>query len=596
MNQTSINLVSLGLLIGLTSCGKDNSSQQPSPEDRSSAWTKAQLEVDAAPFLIVQIEDGSAPKVLKSHIASEGFEGELGTDELVVTTENDDSAKDQSAESYFYGAGGSSCFSQSYRTCKPVYSKGNNRVTYAYSSHSQDQKTGRTYIRYKRSTLSYYNKKTNQYQNFSYRNRPSQYKQQEGSSYSYQKLLPHIKDLAFLTPPTVPQSSRVKANFGRSLFHDTSLSKNGQVSCASCHQPDNNFTDGLNVGVGVGQTHRRTPTIVNSFLLNQLFWDGRANSLEEQAKGPIEASLEHGISRGHVAKTILYKYRQTYENIFGPFPIELAKWIEESSNHGALPQSATPNLFDVSDYIWDSIGTRSMRDQIVSNAARNGVDRKDYISRLAWIENNQPAEWIENYNAMPTMVRYQLDLVFNHFAEAVATFERGIVAYESPFDKFAQNLISTNGNVTHAIAASSGFGEKELVGFKLFSGKANCITCHNGKGFSDQKYHNLGLAQHNAVLDIGRAAVIPEGIERREAIGAFRTPTLRNISIGQPFMHDGSHPTLMSVLEHYNSLASTPAVGKIDPILKPLGMTPEELRYIEAFLRSLQSPVIDLNR
>ena len=90
--------------------------------------------------------------------------------------------------------------------------------------------------------------------------------------------------------------SREKAELGRFLYFDKRLSADGTVSCATCHQPDFAYTDGQAVSTGVnGQKgNRSAPTVINRAYSVAQFWDGRAASLEEQAKGPMANPLEMG--------------------------------------------------------------------------------------------------------------------------------------------------------------------------------------------------------------------------------------------------------------------------------------------------------------
>jgi cytochrome c peroxidase len=110
------------------------------------------------------------------------------------------------------------------------------------------------------------------------------------------------------------------AEFGRTLFFDTRLSANGQVSCATCHIPEKEFQDGTPLARGVGVTNRRTMPIAGMAHSPFLFWDGRKDSLWAQALGPLESPVEHGGSREQYAQLIAAHYRADYEAIFGRLP------------------------------------------------------------------------------------------------------------------------------------------------------------------------------------------------------------------------------------------------------------------------------------
>jgi cytochrome c peroxidase len=599
------SLTMLTIILSLVGCGQNKAEEIQSQEP----WAEAQAGVDASPYLVVQVEPGQTPKVLKSHIEFTGSDENAAVYEetqftanknpLVVVTEADDTKDDYSTESYHHGPKGRSCYSsQSYRSCQPEYRKNRHRVVYRYSGRLYHKATQRTYIRYKRDTLNYYHDNGGSYQgyrSYHYRDQPESY-QQYGSNYNYEQLSPYTNDLAFLTDPTFPSDKKGVAALGRQLFNDKSLSKNGTVSCGTCHQASKNFSDGLKQGEGLGKVNRRTPSIVNVSGLNNLFWDGRAADLKEQAKTPIEASLEHGISRGHVASVILNNYRSRYEDFYGPFPEALASWLQSRDDPGAMPGGATADVSDVSGFIWATIGTRSIKRQITAGAITAGSDREDYINSLQWTANNDNQDWLYAYNKMSSQERNQVNEVFDNFADAISWFEKGIVAFESPFDKFARGLSET-GSVREALAGVKNFGERELIGLNLFTGKAGCYSCHNTRYFTDQKYHNIGLPQFVGTLDVGRAGAMSIGSGgRQQAVGAFKTATLRNIGQSQAYMHDGGTSSIWDVLQHYNTLRADPAVGRRDSQLKPLNMEPGELRYIEAFIRSLHSGIRDLSR
>ena len=122
------------------------------------------------------------------------------------------------------------------------------------------------------------------------------------------------------------------------------------------------------------------------------------------------------------------------------------------------------------------------------------------------------------------------------------------------------------------------------VGHGLFFDKANCVQCHVGSNFTDSGFHNIGIGwdpQRRAFADEGRAIVTGKPEDR----GAFKTPTLREVARRAPYMHDGSIATLREVVEYYNR------GGNRNPGLsvriKPLGLTPEEIDALVAFLESL---------
>ncbi|MFM9975115.1 MAG: cytochrome-c peroxidase [Beijerinckiaceae bacterium] len=150
-------------------------------------------------------------------------------------------------------------------------------------------------------------------------------------------------------------------------------------------------------------------------------------------------------------------------------------------------------------------------------------------------------------------------------AAAIATFERTVVASYAPFDAWVDGD-------ENAISASA----KE--GFKLFNGKGKCADCHSGWNFTDNKFHDIGLATN----DIGRAEFDPKN---PKAMHAFKTPTLRDTAQRAPFMHNGEMPNLAVVMVHYVS-------GGVDrpsrsEKMKPVPLSEKEIADVIAFLQSL---------
>ncbi|MBI2403220.1 MAG: c-type cytochrome [Gemmatimonadetes bacterium] len=140
----------------------------------------------------------------------------------------------------------------------------------------------------------------------------------------------------------------------------------------------------------------------------------------------------------------------------------------------------------------------------------------------------------------------------------------------SPFDRY---------EVTHDTAALS---PRARRGLELFRGKANCVVCHDGGSFTDERFHNTGVAwRDGAFADSGRFAVT----RRPEDVGAFKTPTLRDVERTAPYMHDGSLSALEEVVEFYDR-GGRPN-PHLDAAVQRLDLGPEEKRALVEFLRSL---------
>jgi cytochrome c peroxidase len=168
----------------------------------------------------------------------------------------------------------------------------------------------------------------------------------------------------------------------------------------------------------------------------------------------------------------------------------------------------------------------------------------------------------------------RIGLSVQEISRALASYVRSILSGDSPFDRFI------NGD-RNALSA------EQRAGLELFRGKANCIACHAGPNFSDERFHNTGIAwREGGFQDEGRSAVTA----RSEDLGAFRTPTLREIARTGPYMHDGSLATLAEVVDYYNRGGNRHS--RLDPELRSLHLTVTEKQAIIAFLRSLSGTIV----
>ena len=159
-------------------------------------------------------------------------------------------------------------------------------------------------------------------------------------------------------------------------------------------------------------------------------------------------------------------------------------------------------------------------------------------------------------------------------SKAIASYERTIISNNSPFDQWVKG-------------DKTAMNEQQIQGFKLFldSNKGNCATCHDGANFTDNGFHNLGLASWgNKTPDMGRYSQIPLKLMK----GAFKTPTIRDTKLSAPYFHDGSAKTLIDVVKHYNTGGAVKA--GIDPNMKELKLSDQEMNDIVAFMEALTSP------
>ena len=162
-------------------------------------------------------------------------------------------------------------------------------------------------------------------------------------------------------------------------------------------------------------------------------------------------------------------------------------------------------------------------------------------------------------------------LTKENVGRAIASFQRTLVSGNSPFDRFDYD------------GDQGAISESAKRGKKLFFDKARCNLCHMGTNFSDEQFHNIGIGWDDSdTLDLGRYRVS----KSEKDIGAFKTPTLREITKTAPYMHDGRFATLKDVIAHYNE------GGIKNPFLDnqiiPLKLSDSEKNDLIAMLRSLE--------
>lgn len=283
-------------------------------------------------------------------------------------------------------------------------------------------------------------------------------------------------------PPDNPPNP-AKLALGERLFNDRALSVTGRVACATCHDPTLAFTDGVATGAGVtgARLRRNTPALWNLAWSPLFYWDGRAGSLEDQAKFPLEHADEMG------------------ERI-------------------------------------DNVAARLERDESYARAFREVFPDEPHVTGA-------------------------------NMLKAIAAFERSIVSPPTRFDRWMEG---------DAAALSA----NESDGFKLFTGKAQCVNCHTGFAFTDRSFHDIGLPDS----DLGRGAII--GLARINH--GFKTPGLRELAWTAPYMHDGSKPTLEAVIDHYSGgFIRRPTLSA--DLNQKLKLSEDEKANLVAFLMTLSS-------
>lgn len=299
-------------------------------------------------------------------------------------------------------------------------------------------------------------------------------------------VLPAYSGLQREFPPLNGDVTPDKTQLGRLLFFDPILSKNQDISCATCHNPSLGFSDGLQTAQGSNgeRLARNTPTLWNAGYESKLFWDGRADSLEAQMSVPLHAENEMaGDSVETVARlSAIPEYAQLFEKAFG----------------------------------------------------------KDAI----------------------TMANVQ---------SAIASFERTLISKDSPFDKYAAGQFD-------ALTA------QQRRGLNLFrSAATRCFECHAAPTFGSNDFFVTGAPDLDGFShDAGRAAVVSDGKD-----GAFKSPTLRNIALSGPYMHNGAFATLDDVLWFYEKGGGSEFGLEVDRHIIPIELSEQEHNDLIAFLYAL---------
>jgi len=161
------------------------------------------------------------------------------------------------------------------------------------------------------------------------------------------------------------------------------------------------------------------------------------------------------------------------------------------------------------------------------------------------------------------------DVTIDGVGKAIASFQRTIVSGNSPADRF-----DFGGD-------EGALSEEAKRGLELFRGKARCTRCHSNFNFSDEKFHNLGIGWDTNTVDLGRYMVT----KNPEDVGAFKTPTLREVARTAPYMHDGRFKTLEEVVNFYNGGGIKNPF--LDNTIIPLELTEQDKKDLVAYLRSL---------
>lgn len=378
-----------------------------------------------------------------------------------------------------------------------------------------------------------------------------------------------VEQLAELSPPPSLPADPTNAVaddpdaalLGQRLFFDPGMSADGSISCASCHMPDQGFTDGLSVSTGLGQATANAPTILGAAHSPWQFWDGRADSLWAQAVGPLENPVEHGSSRLEVARHVAEDplLSAEYEELFGPLP-------------------------DLSDL-----------QRFPSGAARPDPENPEAAHARAW-EGMHPDD------------QDAINAVMANVGKALAAYERGLVLGRAPFDDFVDALLEGDAEAQAVLSRPAQRGARLFL-------STGCVNCHSGPLLSNQDFQNLGLGPRdwlepsrgrwdgiervredvfNGMGPYSDAPDDPDVVDKLEslvkeeqALGAFKIPSLRPVALTAPYMHGGHFQTLQEVVHFYAVLDEEPIYGKRESSLRRLPLDARDEADLVAFMDSL---------
>ncbi|MCX7892847.1 MAG: c-type cytochrome [Burkholderiales bacterium] len=334
--------------------------------------------------------------------------------------------------------------------------------------------------------------------------------------------------------PVLPdRSNRAWGNpaaiaLGQKLFFDSRLSGDGTMACASCHVPARAWTDGRPRAHGREPLARNVPTVLDAGRGRWFGWDGGSDSAWSFSLRPILDARELASS-----------------------PPRVAALLREDAAAACLHEAA--------------FGAAASDEAAMVNAAK-----------------------------------------------ALGAFLATLASGRTAFDEFRDALAKRDA------AGMARYPEAAKRGLRLFVGRGNCAVCHFGPDFTNGEFHDVGVPFFAAPgkVDGGRY----DGVKRLMAdpynllgrwnddasgaaatktrhlhstqrdFGRFKTPSLRNVALTAPYMHNGSLATLADVVRHYSEIDTERIHSHGEQLLRPLGLTPGEIADLVAFLETLSAP------
>jgi cytochrome c peroxidase len=443
-------------------------------------------------------------------------------------------------------------------------------------------------------------------------------------------------DTRFSGPSTMLDALNRKMPFGRAPAGQST-----GMACVSCHDAGHAGVDPAsapgNVSVGAGWTYNNALTTYNSAFYDLHLWNGRADSLWAQAVADNENGLTTNGNRLQTAWLIADLYADAYGKVFADYPLPFAG-----------PSSAVRALVGADGQCAPAGGVcpASCRQATSMTTGATGCWPRFPLQgkpgKVAGCQPGEPTEpFGDAYDCMAMADQGAVTRILVNFGKAIAAYEGTLVLGSSPFDHWVADLRAGKGDSSTAISGAA------RIGAGLFVGKAGCSDCHGTPLLSDGAFHNVGVGQSGTgvptvgdcpaggVCDCapmtsthmgGPKNCLPwgarDGIQKLKAsgfrrdsmwsdqpqddpqgatsaayvaadlatvpVGAYRTPSLRDVALTAPYMHDGSFASLADVVWHYSQgvpAANTP--GAQAAPFKPLYLTADEQTALVAFLEAL---------
>ena len=364
-----------------------------------------------------------------------------------------------------------------------------------------------------------------------------------------------------LSPPPVPVGNAItaaKATLGKTLFWDEQLSSTLTVSCGTCHSPAAGGSDPRTV---VNDLRSRNPGFDNIFNTPDDVFGSPGVPLNN-ADGTYSPSSSFGF-REQVTPRKTPSYLNAGLAFAGLF------WDGRASNTFRDPLTNQILLTD-----WGALETQVISPPTSPVEMAHG-DR-NWTQIASQIEEAKPlalasdvpaslAEWINGrtYPQLFEEVFGTPEVTPARIATAIATHERTLFSDRAPLDRWAANIEPLT--------------TQEIRGSEIFV-TAQCSFCHGGPLLSDQNFHNIGVRPQ--LEDRGRGGITGNANDN----GRFKTPSLRNVELRAPYMHNGRFQTLEDVVEFYNRGGDFNAPNK-DQRVRPLNLTTEQKADLVAFLK-----------